>query len=59
MRIGKYTTVGNYHAEIIGEDKLCPNFSLKGYILAGKKRLLETYWSPDGRNVEKSKWDLR
>lgn len=58
MRIGKYITVGNYNAEITGEEEYPSHFNMIGFILAGKKRLCETSWSSDGKNVEKEKWDI-
>ena len=58
MRIGKYSTVGNYMAEIVGQETYPAHFNLRGFILAGKKRLCETAWDESGKNVERSKWDL-
>lgn len=59
ISIGKHKTIGDYKAEIIGQNILCPNFILQGFILAGKTRCFETAWNLEGKNIEKGKWDLK
>lgn len=60
MKISKgfYTIRNGKKAEVIGRNVGADVFIFEGFILSGKKYIIQTAWDEEGKNIANNKFDL-